>query len=352
MGLQEETADVLGAADPLQHGQPAGRRARVPGVAARLPRRDAGFEASSTAPSPSARTSSRALRGESRRPGARLPLARRHRARRRPRTGRTTRGRGERPRRLPVGPRRARHEVPDRRRGRRRRATLAREGWRPARGELKVIAVVDEEAGGALGAQWLTRAAARRSCAATRCSTRAPAPVIPYGDRRLYGVCCAEKGTFRFARARPRRAPATPRCPALARQRAAQARAALERLGDAPPGYDVTDEPRALLARARRGPRRPGGRAARASRDDRAAAGRAGRADARRHVRADDHRGRREDQRDPRARRAAGRLPRAAGHGRRGDDGARPRGARRRRRRSRSSSSSRSSATARRSSRR
>ncbi len=35
-------------------------------------------------------------------------------------------------------------------------AALARSGWRPARGELLVVAVVDEETGGALGAQWLT----------------------------------------------------------------------------------------------------------------------------------------------------------------------------------------------------
>src|SRR3954453_13398483 len=32
-------------------------------------------------------------------------------------------------------------------------ATLARSGWRPARGALKLIAVVDEETGGAAGAQ-------------------------------------------------------------------------------------------------------------------------------------------------------------------------------------------------------
>src|SRR3954468_2451458 len=35
-------------------------------------------------------------------------------------------------------------------------ATLARSGWRPPEGELKVIAVVDEETGGRWGAQWLT----------------------------------------------------------------------------------------------------------------------------------------------------------------------------------------------------
>src|SRR5437016_13870768 len=35
-------------------------------------------------------------------------------------------------------------------------AALARRGWRPGRGELKVMCVADEEAGGAHGAQFLT----------------------------------------------------------------------------------------------------------------------------------------------------------------------------------------------------
>src|SRR5215217_3337508 len=34
--------------------------------------------------------------------------------------------------------------------------SLARSGWRPARGELLVVSVVDEETGGALGAKWIT----------------------------------------------------------------------------------------------------------------------------------------------------------------------------------------------------
>ena len=33
--------------------------------------------------------------------------------------------------------------------------SLAREGWRPARGDLLVVVVVDEETGGELGAMWL-----------------------------------------------------------------------------------------------------------------------------------------------------------------------------------------------------
>ena len=53
--------------------------------------------------------------------------------------------------------------------------TLARAGWRPPKGELKIIAVVDEETGGALGAQWLTEQHPDPR-ASTGCSTRAPGP--------------------------------------------------------------------------------------------------------------------------------------------------------------------------------
>jgi acetylornithine deacetylase/succinyl-diaminopimelate desuccinylase-like protein len=77
-------------------------------------------------------------------------------------------------------------------------AALAREGWRPPRGALKVFAVVDEETGGAKGAQWLTRE--RPDLA--RCDfllNEGAGMVMPFDGRRVYGVCVAEKGTFRFS---------------------------------------------------------------------------------------------------------------------------------------------------------
>src|ERR687894_2289529 len=124
-------------------------------------------------------------------------------------------------------------------------ATLARSGWRPARGELKVIAVVDEEVGGRLGAQWLTEErpdAARVDWLVNEGGGQ----VMPYGDRRLYGVCCAEKGTFRFAvRARGRAGHAS--VPATADNALLKLAPAIERLGSRRPPYDVTDEPRAFL---------------------------------------------------------------------------------------------------------
>jgi acetylornithine deacetylase/succinyl-diaminopimelate desuccinylase-like protein len=76
-------------------------------------------------------------------------------------------------------------------------AVLARSGWRPARGALKIICVADEEVGGALGAKWLTEQ--RPDLARVDfLLNEGGGAVMPYGGRRHYGVCVAEKGTFRF----------------------------------------------------------------------------------------------------------------------------------------------------------
>src|ERR1700726_3784033 len=76
-------------------------------------------------------------------------------------------------------------------------ASLGRSGWRPARGELLLVTVVDEETGGSLGAQWITETHPEK----VRCDlliNEGGGPVFEYGGRRRYGVCCAEKGVFRF----------------------------------------------------------------------------------------------------------------------------------------------------------
>jgi acetylornithine deacetylase/succinyl-diaminopimelate desuccinylase-like protein len=124
-------------------------------------------------------------------------------------------------------------------------AHLARAGWRPPRGELKVISVVDEETGGRFGAQWLTEERPDVAYVDWLLNEGGGA-VMPYGDRRLYGVCCAEKGTFRFrVRARGRAGHAA--VPALADNALLKLLPALERIGSARAAYDVVDEPRALL---------------------------------------------------------------------------------------------------------
>ena len=59
------------------------------------------------------------------------------------------------------------------------------------------MAVADEETGGELGAQWLTETHPEK----VRCDlliNEGGGAVFEYGGRRRYGVCCAEKGVFRF----------------------------------------------------------------------------------------------------------------------------------------------------------
>src|SRR5918998_987257 len=136
-------------------------------------------------------------------------------------------------------------------------ATLAREGWRPNRGALKVIAVVDEETGGRLGAQWLTEE--RPDLARVDwLVNEGGGAVMPFRDRRLYGVCCAEKGTFRFVmRARGRAGHAS--VPSLADNALLRLLPAVERIGAAGVAYELTEEPRAFLRAIGEDPDDPAG---------------------------------------------------------------------------------------------
>jgi acetylornithine deacetylase/succinyl-diaminopimelate desuccinylase-like protein len=125
-------------------------------------------------------------------------------------------------------------------------AALARAGWRPPRGELKIMSVVDEEVGGHLGAKYLTQDRPDL----VRCDyllNEGAGPVIPYGDRRLFGVCCAEKGTFRFAvRTQGRAGHAS--VPAMAENALLKLLPLVERLGTGRAGFDLTPEPEAFLS--------------------------------------------------------------------------------------------------------
>ena len=74
---------------------------------------------------------------------------------------------------------------------------LARAGWRPAHGELLIVAVVDEETGGELGARWLCETHPEK----VRCDmllNEGGGPHFERDGQRYYPVCCAEKGVFRF----------------------------------------------------------------------------------------------------------------------------------------------------------
>ena len=74
-------------------------------------------------------------------------------------------------------------------------ATLAASGWRPARGDLLVVIVADEENGGALGAQWLVEHHPEK----IRCDyviNEGAGQILPH-DRRLWSVAVGEKGLCR-----------------------------------------------------------------------------------------------------------------------------------------------------------
>jgi acetylornithine deacetylase/succinyl-diaminopimelate desuccinylase-like protein len=123
---------------------------------------------------------------------------------------------------------------------------LAREGWRPPRGELLVMCVADEEAGGRLGAQFLTE----RHPDKVRCDylvNEGGGTVMEHGERRLYGLCCAEKGVFRFALTTDGVA-GHASIPRMGDNALLKMAPLLDRLAQRQPSLDVGAEPRALLA--------------------------------------------------------------------------------------------------------
>jgi acetylornithine deacetylase/succinyl-diaminopimelate desuccinylase-like protein len=124
-------------------------------------------------------------------------------------------------------------------------ASLARSGWRPARGELLIVTVVDEETGGSLGAEWITREHPEK----VRCDlliNEGGGAVFEYGDRRLYGVCCAEKGVFRFTVTTDGVA-GHASMPKMGDNALLKMAPVLERLAARQPAYALTAEPEAFL---------------------------------------------------------------------------------------------------------
>jgi acetylornithine deacetylase/succinyl-diaminopimelate desuccinylase-like protein len=124
-------------------------------------------------------------------------------------------------------------------------ASLARSGWRPARGELLVVAVVDEETGGALGAQWLTQTHPEK----VRCEmlvNEGGGGCFEYSGARHYGVCCAEKGVFRFTIITDGVA-GHASMPGMGDNALLKMAPVLERLASGQPSYRLTDGPRAFL---------------------------------------------------------------------------------------------------------
>ena len=123
---------------------------------------------------------------------------------------------------------------------------LAQAGWRPQRGELLLTIVVDEETGGAHGAQWLVRKHPDK----VRCDlllNEGGGNVFELGGRRLYGVCCAEKGVFRFTLTTDGVA-GHASIPRMGDNALLKLAPLLQRLGERQPRLDLGDEPRALLS--------------------------------------------------------------------------------------------------------
>jgi acetylornithine deacetylase/succinyl-diaminopimelate desuccinylase-like protein len=140
-------------------------------------------------------------------------------------------------------------------------AALARSGWRPARGELLIIALVDEETGGELGAEWITQTHPEKA----RCDmlvNEGAGCVFEYGGTRRYGVCCAEKGRFRFTVTTDGVA-GHASMPAMGENALLKIAPLLERLGAHQPSYELTDVPRAFLEAIGEDPGDPAGSVAR-----------------------------------------------------------------------------------------
>jgi acetylornithine deacetylase/succinyl-diaminopimelate desuccinylase-like protein len=140
-------------------------------------------------------------------------------------------------------------------------ASLARSGWRPARGELLVVAVVDEETGGSLGAQWLTETHPEK----VRCDmliNEGGGAVFEYAGRRCYGVCCAEKGVFRFTLSTDGVA-GHASMPGMGQNALLKMGPVLERFAARQPSYTLTAEPRAFLRGIGEDPEDPHGSIAR-----------------------------------------------------------------------------------------
>lgn len=124
-------------------------------------------------------------------------------------------------------------------------AKLGRSGWRPTRGDLLIVAVVDEETGGELGAEWITREHPEK----VRCEmlvNEGGGACFRYGGRRLYGVCCAEKGVFRFTLATDGVA-GHASMPRMGENALLKMGPLLTRLAERQPSYALTSEPEAFL---------------------------------------------------------------------------------------------------------
>src|SRR5690242_1196285 len=134
-------------------------------------------------------------------------------------------------------------------------AALARDGWLP-KGKLKLVFVADEETGGDVGAQFLTREHPDK----VRCDmllNEGGGEVFEYQGQRRYGVCCAEKGIFRF-RLTATGAAGHASLPRTGDNALLKLGPVLQKLAGNQSSYLVTDAPAALLRELGEDPADPG----------------------------------------------------------------------------------------------
>jgi acetylornithine deacetylase/succinyl-diaminopimelate desuccinylase-like protein len=124
--------------------------------------------------------------------------------------------------------------------------TLAKNDWRPKHGTLKLVFVSDEETGGDVGAHWLTSTHPDR----VRCDmllNEGAGDVFEWNGERRYGVCCAEKGIFRF-KLIARGVAGHASLPRTGENALLKLAPALQRIADAEPTFELTEAPAAFLA--------------------------------------------------------------------------------------------------------
>jgi acetylornithine deacetylase/succinyl-diaminopimelate desuccinylase-like protein len=116
---------------------------------------------------------------------------------------------------------------------------LAREGWRPDRGELLLVVTADEETGAHNGAQWLCQEHPEKM----RCEmvvNEGAGLAFGFGGRRYFPVAIGEKGVFRF-RLRTRGVAGHASLPAVGDNALLKLAPLLERLRTQPPRETTED---------------------------------------------------------------------------------------------------------------
>ena len=122
---------------------------------------------------------------------------------------------------------------------------LAEEGWRPEAGALQLVLTADEEAGAEHGAKWLCEQQPDK----VRCDlvvNEGAGEVFEYDGRRIYGVCVAEKGVFRFTLATNGRA-GHASIPRIGENALCKMAPLLEAMREGRPAYELSQEPEAFI---------------------------------------------------------------------------------------------------------